>query len=170
MVGLGWPANSAGEEWPVEQFEEAVARARRIGHEVETLAIGALGRRRAMLGETAEAKRQLGEALRSVAGLKARIGIAVYFEMIAALAAETGEDRLAALLSGAAESGFATMGAPVVAVAGDPEERLAAIRARLGQDASSDEYQAVMTHGIEEAVSRALAWTQPGATTSSRSS
>jgi predicted ATPase len=169
MVALGWAANGAAEERPVELFEEAVARARRLGYEAETLALGALGRRRAMRGETDEAKRQLGEALRRVAALKARLGIAVYLEMIAALAAENGEQRLAALLSGAAEAGFAAMGAPVLPLVGDREARLAALRARLGEGGFAEEYEAGMTLGTDDAVSRALAWTQADATAGSRS-
>ena len=159
MVGLGWAANCAREERPVEQFEEAVARARGLGLVFGMNYLSGGGRRRAMRGETDAAKRALGEALRRATAFKAGLGIATYFEMIADLATENGEDQLAARLFGAAEAGFAAMGAPILPLVGERDDRLRALRERLGESSFAQEYQAGKTLGTDHAVSQALAWT-----------
>ena len=77
-------------------FEETVERTRSLGYEAETLAIGALGRRRAIRGEGGEAKELLAESLRRTLKLRAWLGTALYLDLLGDLAAAEGEDRLRA--------------------------------------------------------------------------
>jgi hypothetical protein len=96
-IPLGVVKAIAGDrEAGIALFEETVERTRNLGYEAETLAIGALGRRRAIRGEGGEAKELLAESLRRTLKLRAWLGTALYLDLLGDLAAAEGEDRLRA--------------------------------------------------------------------------
>jgi non-specific serine/threonine protein kinase len=160
-LALAWALNIAGADAPRGLYEEAIERAQTLGYEPETLAIGALGRRRALEGNVGEAKRLLGEALRRVVALDAKLGVSVYVDLLSDLAANTREDGLATRLAGAAEASFAALGVPISPVVGDRDARLRGLRGRLGE-AFEAEYEEGKSLTLDAAVEQALAWAERG--------
>jgi predicted ATPase len=160
LLALIWALNAAGADAPLELYEEAVTRARALGHEAETLALGALGRRRALRGDVREAKEALSEALRRVLALDARLGISFYLDLLADLAATQGCDALAVRLSAAAEVAAAGVGTLVPPLGGDRAARLETLRERLGASEFAAEDRAGRDRSIEDAAAEALAWAE----------
>jgi hypothetical protein len=143
---LTWALNAAGAEAPLEVFEETVERGRSLGFESETVALGALARRRALRGDVPEAKELLAEVLDRVVRLDVRLGIGLYVDLLADLAAREKKHRLAARRSGGAEAVFAAAAAPITPLVGDRAARLALLRERLG-DASFEAETAAGRNG-----------------------
>ncbi len=162
MLALVWALNASEAEAPLELFEEALDRASKLGYEAETLALGALGRRRSLRGDRREAKELLADALRRVLGLNAKLGVALYLDLIGDLAAAEGADAIAARLAGAADSVSEAAGAPIPPFVRDREARLEALRARLGDSGFAAEYEAGRTRSIEDASAEALDWAAGG--------
>jgi hypothetical protein len=133
-IGLAWGLNTSEADAPLELYQTTVAKAASVGFEAETVAMGALGRRHALRGEVAEAKRVLAAALERTTALQAHIGNALYVDLLADLAAAEGKDVLAARLSTAAEAGAESVGAALPALAGNRAARLRGLRERLGDD------------------------------------
>ena len=158
MLALAWAWNATGAEAPLEHFEETVERVRELGYEAETLAVGALGRRRAIRGEADEAKELLAEALRRTSALNARVGSALYVDLLADLAAAEGDDVVAVRLSSAAEAAAEAAGAAIPPLSGDRAERLRALRERAGDAAFEAERKKGRALSGEAAASEALTW------------
>jgi hypothetical protein len=158
MFAMSSALNVTRVEAPIEFFEETVRRARMLGHETETVALGALARRRAIRGERDEAKRLFAEALRRVTMDNAVLQAGMYFDLLGDLAAEEGEDRLAARLSASAEVAFEAGGFHITPLVADRAPRLAGLRERLGDAVFEDEWKAGHGRGVEEATAEALAW------------
>jgi hypothetical protein len=108
-----------------------------------------------------EAKRLLGEALRRVVALDAKLGVSVYVDLLSDLAANTREDGLATRLAGAAEASFAALGVPISPVVGDRDARLLGLRDRLGE-AFEAEYEEGKSLTLDAAVEQALGWAERG--------
>jgi len=147
-------------EAPIEFFEETVRRARMLGPETETVALGALAQRRAIRGEHNEAKRLLAEVLRRVTVVNAVVQVGFYLDLLADVAAEEGDDRLAARLSASAEVAFEAGGSRIRPLVGARDVRLAALRERLGDAVFENEWDSGHARGVEEATAEALAWAE----------
>ncbi len=158
LLARAWALNAAGVDAPLALYEETVLRARALGHEAETVAMGALGRRRALRGDVPEAKAVLSDTLRRVLALDVRIGIGLYLDLLGDLAAHEHRDELAVRLSSAAEVVFEGMGTGVPLLVGDRDGRLERLRARLGERAFASEREAGRSRSTDEAASEALAW------------
>jgi hypothetical protein len=159
MFAMSWTLNATSSEAPLEFFEEAARRARSLGWETETLALGSLARRRALRGEIGDAKQLLAEALQRVLGLDATVGVAVYLDLIADIAATAGDDALATRLSASAEATFQRAGRRLMPLVTQRATRLANLRERLGERAYEVEWQRGTTRHLDEATEEALAWT-----------
>ena len=157
-VAVAWGFNAAESDAPIDLYENALARASDLGFETETLALGALGRRRALRGEEAEAKRLLAEALERTTALRVGAGIALNLDLLADLAAVAGQHRLAASLSAAAEAHAESVETVMPALAGDRAARLSGLREQLGDDAFEAARSAGRALTIEEATAQALAF------------
>jgi hypothetical protein len=160
-VGIAWGLNAAEADVPLELYETAVENAAGLGFELETLAIGALGRRLALAGRAGDAKRVLSEALERTTALAADLGTAIYVDVLADLAAAEGEAALASRLSGAAEAGAEGAEASLPPLSGDRATRLSGLRERLGEDAFSAAVEAGRATPLEDAAAEALAFARP---------
>jgi hypothetical protein len=158
LIGIAWALNIARADSPIDLFEEMLQRARNLGYEAETLALGALGRRRALRGERREAKRLLAEALERVQAIDARLGLAVNLDLLADLAWNEGHDRLAVRLGEAAAGVLEELGAQFPALVGDRERRLAALRENLGDGVFAAESEMARVLTAEEAATEAIVW------------
>jgi predicted ATPase len=157
-IGIAWGLNAAEAEAPLELYETTVARARALGFEAETLAIGALGRRLVVLGKADDAKRALVDALERTTTLRADVGTALYIDVLADLAAAEGKDGLAARLSAAAETGAESAGAFLPPLSGNRAARLRGVRERLGDGAFETEQDAGRGMALADAAAEARAF------------
>jgi predicted ATPase len=160
MFAMSSALNATRVEAPIEFFEETVRRARMLGPETETVALGALAQRRAIRGERNEAKRLLAEVLRRVTVVNAVVQVGFYLDLLADVAAEEGDDRLATRLSASAEVAFEAGGSQIRPLVGARDLRLAALRERLGDVVFENERESGYTRGVEEATTEALAWAE----------
>ena len=160
MFAMSSALNATRVEAPIEFFEETVRRARMLGPETETVALGALAQRRAIRGEHNEAKRLLAEVLRRVTVVNAVVQVGFYLDLLADVAAEEGDDRLAARLSASAEVAFEAGGSRIRPLVGARDVRLAALRERLGDAVFENEWDSGHARDVEEATAEALAWAE----------
>jgi predicted ATPase len=160
MFAISSALNATRVEAPIEFFEETVRRARMLGPETETVALGALAQRRAIRGERSEAKQLLAEVLRRVTVVNATVQIGFYLDLLADVAAEEGDDRLAARLSASAEVAFEAGGSQIRPLVGARDLRLAALRERLGDAVFEKEWDSGHARGVEEVTTEALAWAE----------
>jgi predicted ATPase len=160
MFAISSALNATRVEAPIEFFEETVRRARMLGPETETVALGALAQRRAIRGERSEAKKLLAEVLRRVTVVNATLQIGFYLGLLADLAAEEGDDPLAARLSASAEVALEAGGSKITPLVGARDVRLAALRERLGDAVFENEWDSGHARGVEEAMTEALAWAE----------
>jgi predicted ATPase len=158
LIGIAWGLNAAEAEAPLDLYETTVARARGLGFPAETLAIGALGRRLAILGDADGAKRVLVDALERTQALHADVGTALYADVLADLAAVEGKDRLAARLSAAAEAGAESAAAFLPPLSGDRVARLRGVRERIGDAAFEAEQDAGRGMALADAAAEARAF------------
>jgi hypothetical protein len=157
-IGIAWGLNATEAEAPLDLYEDTVARAQGLGFEAETLAMGALGRRLAIIGRADEAKRALAQTLERTLTLRADVGTALYVDVLADIAAAEGEDALAARLSAAAESGAEAAGAFLPPLSGNRVARLRAIRERMGDEAFETEQEGGRATSLEDAAAEARAF------------
>lgn len=160
MFAISSALNATRMEASIEFFEETVRRARMLGPETETVALGALAQRRAIRGERNEAKRLLAEVLRGVKAVNAGVQAGFYLDLLADVAAEEGDDRLATRLSASAEAAFEARGSQSRQLVGVRDLRLAALRERLEDVVFENEWETGHTRGMEEAITEALAWAE----------
>jgi predicted ATPase len=160
LIGIVWGMNAAGTDSGIELYEDTLARAAQLGFEAETLALGALGRRHALRGEHDVARRQLVDALRRVQAIDARLGIALYVDLIADVAAAQNEGRIAARLGAAATVIAQEVGAPVPGIAGDRTKRLELLGRRLGTSGLEEESEAGRMLSADQAARDAIAWAE----------
>lgn len=159
MFARNWALNATHADAPLELFEAAVARAQSLGDETATLALGMLAQRRAIRGEHAEAKRALADVLRRTRAQKSTVGVSLYLDLVADLAVEEGEHRLATRLSAAADS-FEARRPLLLPFARERETRRAALRERLGASAFTTEWEVGRARELDESTAEALEWTR----------
>jgi hypothetical protein len=135
-----------------------MANAASVGFEAETIAMGALGRRHALRGQTDEAKRVLATAIERTIALRAHVGTALYVDLLGDLAAAEGDDELAVRLSAAAEAGAESVGAGLPALAGKRHARLRDLRERLGDQVFDAAWDAGRALPLEDAADEARAF------------
>jgi predicted ATPase len=150
QLTLAWALNAAEEEAPVELFEDVVARAGEFSYELETLALGALGRRLTLNGDYDRSKGVLADVLRRVLELRVLVGVIVYLDCAGDLAARTGDSSVAARLSGAAESLSEAVGAAIPPLVGNRAPRVKSL--------NEEELEAGRALDPDAAAAEALEW------------
>ena len=160
LNGLCWASNMLQRDAPLESFEEACVRAAAVGTKAElATAVGNLSRRRALRGESEEARLLLAEVLETVRELRSSTGVAYYTEMAAELASTAGDHTASLRLFAAAQAIRADAKVELpLAVAAMHERALSAARSALSDEAIQAARDAGAQLATGAVAAEAIAW------------